>query len=198
MAECVRTLDEAGVAVTVNDMTPVAGADVSAGYAAAGIPAAISPGQTTTPTELLSVRRRWNGTSIMPQALLDQGVTKIAVVRADVLATALAGFFSAVLVTTGRGRRRSFPGGRHHRLQPVHHRRSGCRRRGNRDAGRRPGGHPVPRPASSSMPICCTPAASARSRPTRRPGDYGERRTSTPRSRRPAPTCRSSISWSPT
>jgi ABC-type branched-subunit amino acid transport system substrate-binding protein len=93
------------VAVTVNDTTPVAGTDVSAGYAAAGIPRfAISPGQDDYPDlNSYPFDAGGTGTSIMmPQALLDQGVTKVAIVRVDVpAATALAGFYQAVFADNG-------------------------------------------------------------------------------------------------
>jgi ABC-type branched-subunit amino acid transport system substrate-binding protein len=103
--ECVRTLDEAGVVATVNDTTPVAGADVSAAYAAAGIPRfAISPGQDDYP-DLNAYPFTAGGTGVsimMPQALLDAGVTKVAVVRVDIpSATALAGFYQAVFADNG-------------------------------------------------------------------------------------------------
>ena len=103
--ECVRTLDEAGIVATVNDTTPVAGADVAAAYAAAGIPRfAISPGQDDYP-DLNSYPFTAGGTGVsimMPQALLDAGVTKVAVVRVDIpSATALAGFYQAVFTDNG-------------------------------------------------------------------------------------------------
>jgi ABC-type branched-subunit amino acid transport system substrate-binding protein len=103
--ECVRTLDEAGVVATVNDTTPVAGTDVAAAYAAAGIPRfAISPGQDDYP-DLNSYPFTAGGTGVsimMPQALLDAGVTKIAITRVDIpSATALAGFYQAVFTDNG-------------------------------------------------------------------------------------------------
>ena len=89
--ECVREIDDAGVAVTVNDTTSVAGADVSAGYAAAGIPRfAISPGQDDYPdTNSYPFDAGGTGTSIMmPQGLLNQGITKMGTVRVDLPAAA--------------------------------------------------------------------------------------------------------------
>jgi branched-chain amino acid transport system substrate-binding protein len=103
--ECVATLDKAGIAATINDTTPVAGADVSAAYKAAGIPRfAISPGQDDYPDlNSYPFDAGGTGTSIMmPQVLLDKGVTKIAVVRVDIpSATALAGFLGAVYGDNG-------------------------------------------------------------------------------------------------
>ena len=103
--ECVGTLDKAGVAVTVNDTTSVGGADVSAAYSAAGIPRfAISPGQDDYPDlNSYPFDAGGTGTSIMmPQVLLDQGKTKVAIVRVDIpAATALAGFFKAVYADNG-------------------------------------------------------------------------------------------------
>jgi ABC-type branched-subunit amino acid transport system substrate-binding protein len=103
--ECVRTLDEAGIAATINDTTSVAGADVSAAYAAAGIPRfAISPGQDDF-GDLNSYPFDAGGTGtslMMPQALIDQGVTKIGVIRVDIPAAAqLAGFIAAVFGDNG-------------------------------------------------------------------------------------------------
>ena len=103
--ECVRTLDEAGVAVTVNDTTAVAPADVAAGYAAAGIPRfANSPGQDDYPDlNTYPYTAGGSGTSIMMvQGLVDAGVSKVAIVRVDVpAATVLAGFFGAVFGDNG-------------------------------------------------------------------------------------------------
>lgn len=103
--ECVRTLDEAGVAVTINDTTSVAAADVGAAYAAAGIPRfANSPGADDYPDlNTYPYTAGGTGTSIMMvQGLLDAGVSKIALVRVDIpQATALAGFFAAVYGDNG-------------------------------------------------------------------------------------------------
>ena len=102
---CVRTLTDAGVVATVNDTTSVAGKDVSAAYAAAGIARfAISPGQDDYPdVNAYPFDGGGTGTSLMmPQALLDKGIKKIAIVRVDIpAATALKGFYQAVF--TGKG-----------------------------------------------------------------------------------------------
>ncbi len=89
--ECVRDLDREGVAVTIND-TVVAGAvDVGPAYADAGIPRfAISP-QTVDYGDMNSYPfdAGGAGTSIMmPQGLLDQGITTMGTVRVDLAAAA--------------------------------------------------------------------------------------------------------------
>src|SRR5262245_3754279 len=103
--ECARTLDSAGVAVTINDTTAVAATQVGAAYAAAGIPRfAISPSQEDfTDLNAYPMDAGGTGTSIMmPQALLDQGLTKIAIVRVDVpSATALPGLIESIYADNG-------------------------------------------------------------------------------------------------
>jgi branched-chain amino acid transport system substrate-binding protein len=103
--ECVRTLDDAGISATINDTTSVASADVAAGYAAAGIARfGISPGQDDYGnTNTYAFTAGGTGTSIMmPQGLLDQGITKIAIVRVDLpAATALKGFLEAIYADNG-------------------------------------------------------------------------------------------------
>jgi ABC-type branched-subunit amino acid transport system substrate-binding protein len=103
--ECVRTLDDAGIVATVNDTTAVATEDVTAAYAAAGIPRfAISPNQADYGNDNnYPFDAGGTGTSVMmPQALLNEGVTKIAIVRVDVpSATALAGFYEAIYADDG-------------------------------------------------------------------------------------------------
>ena len=89
--ECVRTMDQAGVAVTVNDSSTAAQPEVAAGFAAAGIPRfAISPNQADYPdTNAYPFDAGGLGTTIMmPQILLDEGITKMAMVRVDLPATA--------------------------------------------------------------------------------------------------------------
>lgn len=103
--ECPRTLDDAGVQVTVNDTTAVSGADVSAAYAAAGIPRfAISPNQDDY-GDLNSYPFDGGGLGtsfMMPQALLDAGVTRVANVRVDLPAAgALIGILEATFADDG-------------------------------------------------------------------------------------------------
>lgn len=98
--ECVRSQDAAGVNVTINDTTAVAAADVSAGYAAAGIPRfAISPGQDDYADEnSYPFDGGGLGTAfMMPQALLGQGVSRVANVRVDLPSS---GAFVGILEST--------------------------------------------------------------------------------------------------
>lgn len=103
--ECVRTLDDAGISVTLNDTTSVAGADVSAGYAAAGIPRfALSPGQDDYPdTNSYPFGAGGTGTTLMmPKALVTAGLKKIAVIRVDIpAASALLGLFTSMYTKDG-------------------------------------------------------------------------------------------------
>lgn len=103
--DCVRTLDEAGIAATINDTSSFGGADVSAGFKAAGIPRfAISPGQDDFgDTNSYPFDAGGTGTSVMMgQALVDAGVKKVAIIRVDsAAATALAGFYTAIFGDNG-------------------------------------------------------------------------------------------------
>ena len=103
--ECVRTLDDAGVSVTLNDTTSVAGKDVSAGYAAAGIPRfALSPGQDDYPdTNSYPFGAGGTGTTLMmPKALITAGLKKIAIIRVDLpAASALLGLFTTLYTKDG-------------------------------------------------------------------------------------------------
>lgn len=103
--ECVRTLDEAGISVTLNDTTSVAGADVSAGYAAAGIARfALSPGQDDYPdTNSYPFGGGGTGTTLMmPKALVTAGIKKIAIIRVDIpAASALIGLFTTMYTKDG-------------------------------------------------------------------------------------------------
>lgn len=102
---CVRTLDEAGIAATVNDTTSFGPADVSAAFKGAGIPRfAISPGQDDFPdANSYPFDAGGTGTSIMmPKPLIDQGIKKIAIVRVDSpAATALKGIYGAIFGKSG-------------------------------------------------------------------------------------------------
>jgi branched-chain amino acid transport system substrate-binding protein len=103
--DCVRTLDEAGVAATINDTTSFGPADVSAAMKAAGIPRfAISPGQDDFPdTNSYPFDAGGTGTSVMMgQALVDAGVSKVAIIRVDAPAAgALKGFYEAIFTDNG-------------------------------------------------------------------------------------------------
>lgn len=83
---CVKSQDEAGVVVTVNDTTPVGDADTSAGYAAASIPRfAISPGSPDfKDTNSYPMTAGGLGTTfMMAEALRVAGKSKIAIIRVD-------------------------------------------------------------------------------------------------------------------
>jgi ABC-type branched-subunit amino acid transport system substrate-binding protein len=103
--ECVKTLQDAGVAATINDTTSFGGADVSAAMAAAGIPRfAISPGQDDfADTNSYPFDAGGTGTSVMMgQPFVEQGLSKIAIVRVDAPAAgALAGFYGAIFGDNG-------------------------------------------------------------------------------------------------
>jgi branched-chain amino acid transport system substrate-binding protein len=103
--ECVREIDEAGVAITVNDTTSTSPDDAMDAYEAAGIPRfAISPGTTEYGNaNHFPSTAGGAGTSIMmPAGLLAAGASKVAVVRVDLpAATALAGFFTNIFESEG-------------------------------------------------------------------------------------------------
>jgi ABC-type branched-subunit amino acid transport system substrate-binding protein len=84
--DCVRTLDDAGVVATVNDQGTTAQADVSAAMAAAGIPRVASNVVFDDSTDQNAFPLDSSGTGVtflLPQALIDVGVSDIAIIRVD-------------------------------------------------------------------------------------------------------------------
>jgi branched-chain amino acid transport system substrate-binding protein len=103
--DCARTLDHAGVAATVNDGSLAPGPEVGQIHAADGVPRFFIA--TTTPdlvdTNAYPFDAGGIGTTmVMPQALVDQGVKKIASIRVDVAgASALIPIFQKIYGASG-------------------------------------------------------------------------------------------------
>ena len=132
---CVREIDEAGVVATVNDQGTAGQAEVSAAMVEAGIPRIASNvtsndwgDQNAYPLDPSGT----GGTFMHPAALLDEGVTEVGLIRVDLPnAAALVGLLGDLYADEGM----TFPYDVarprwHHRLQSVHPRRGGSRRRG--------------------------------------------------------------------
>jgi ABC-type branched-subunit amino acid transport system substrate-binding protein len=92
---CVRELDEAGVVATVNDQGTAGQADVSAAMAAAGIPRVASNVTNEDWGDQNAYPLDASGTGVtflLPQALIDQDVSEIGLIRVDfAAASALVG-----------------------------------------------------------------------------------------------------------
>jgi ABC-type branched-subunit amino acid transport system substrate-binding protein len=102
---CVRELDDAGVVATVNDQGTVAQAEVSAAMKAAGIPRVasnVSPSDWGDPNAYPLDASGTGVTFMLPQGLIDEGVTKQGIVRVDLAgAAALVGLISGVYADDG-------------------------------------------------------------------------------------------------
>jgi ABC-type branched-subunit amino acid transport system substrate-binding protein len=97
---CARQLDEAGVHATINDQTTGGPAEVSAAMAEAGIPRVA--GNVTNvdwgdPNSYPLDASGTGSTFTLPQALIEEGITDIGVIRVDLaVASALVGLLSAI------------------------------------------------------------------------------------------------------
>ena len=99
--ECVRTLDDAGVAVTINDSTAATpGPEVGDAFESAGIARFAINAATPDLSDPNAYPIDAGGigtTMVMPQALVDQGITRIATVRVDLPnASAIIGLFEDI------------------------------------------------------------------------------------------------------
>ena len=103
--DCVRTLDEAGVAVKVNDSTYTPGPEVAEAHANAGIPRFATASGTPDLTDMNSYPIDAGGigtTMVAPQALIDQDVKHIASIRVDIpAAAALIGIYEDMYADDG-------------------------------------------------------------------------------------------------
>jgi ABC-type branched-subunit amino acid transport system substrate-binding protein len=103
--ECVRTIDEAGVVATVNDQGTAGQAEVSEAMAAAGIPRVASNVAQDDWGDQNAYPLTASGTGsilLMPQALIEQDVKKIGVIRIDLAAaSALIGILEGVYEDQG-------------------------------------------------------------------------------------------------
>jgi ABC-type branched-subunit amino acid transport system substrate-binding protein len=92
---CAREVDDAGVVATVNDQGTAGQADVSAAMAAAGIPRVASNVVSEDWDDPNAYPLDASGTGVvflLPQALIEEGVTEIGLIRVDLAAaSALAG-----------------------------------------------------------------------------------------------------------
>ena len=106
---CVRELDEAGIVATVNDPTTAGNAEVAAALSAAGIPRVatnVSPSDWGAANAFPLDASSTGSTLLMPQALLEEDVDRIGVIRADLAqASALRGILDTMYGDDGA----SFP-----------------------------------------------------------------------------------------
>jgi ABC-type branched-subunit amino acid transport system substrate-binding protein len=89
---CTRTVDEAGVVATVNDQGTAGQAEVSAAMAQAGIPRVASNVTSQDWGDQNAFPMDASGTGVtflLPQALIEEDVTEIAVVRVDFAAASV-------------------------------------------------------------------------------------------------------------
>jgi ABC-type branched-subunit amino acid transport system substrate-binding protein len=97
---CVRTVDEAGVVATVNDQGTAGQAEVSAAMAQAGIPRIASNVTNNDWGDPNAYPLDASGTGVtflQPQALVEEDVTEIGLVRVSLpAASALSGFLAQV------------------------------------------------------------------------------------------------------
>ena len=102
---CVRELDDAGVVATINDQGTTAQADVSAAMAAAGIPrigSNVTSDDWGDPNAYPTDASGTGVTFMMPQALIEEGITEIGLIRVDFPeAGAMAGLFGGLFGDDG-------------------------------------------------------------------------------------------------
>lgn len=98
--QCVRELDRAGVVATVNDLTTAGTGEVSTAMAEAGIPRVASQVANQDWGDQNAYPIDASGTGfifLMPQGLIEEGVTKIGIVRVDLAeASALQGLLAGI------------------------------------------------------------------------------------------------------
>jgi ABC-type branched-subunit amino acid transport system substrate-binding protein len=102
---CVREIDDAGVIATVNDQGTAGQAEVSAAMSDAGIPRVASnvtnvdwADQNAYPTDASGT----GVTFLLPQGLIDSGITEIGLIRVDLAAaSALASFMETIYGKAG-------------------------------------------------------------------------------------------------
>ena len=98
--ECVREIDDAGVVATVNDQGTQGQADVSDAMSDAGIPrvaSLITPDDWADPNTYPMDAGGTGVVFVLPQALIDSGVTEIGTVRVDFAsASALIGLLEDI------------------------------------------------------------------------------------------------------
>ena len=142
---CVREIDEAGVVATVNDQGTAGQDDVSEAMAEAKIPRVasnVTQDDWADPNAYPIDASGTGVTFLLPQALIERASTKIGLIRVDLAAaSALKGLLEDIYEGERHLPLRRPGPGRHHRLQPVHPRRAGRRRRRAwpwRSASRRP------------------------------------------------------------
>ena len=98
--ECTRTLDQAGIVATINDTTTAGNAEVAAALTAAGIPRVatnVSPSDWAAANAFALDASSTGSTLLMPQALLEEDIKDIGVIRADLAqASALKGILESL------------------------------------------------------------------------------------------------------
>ena len=103
--ECVRKLDKAGVVATVNDTTTAGSGDVSDAMAAAKIPRVasnVSNEDWGDPNSYPLDAASTGSVLLLPQALIEQNIKKIGVIRVDLAAaSALVGLMQSVYKDDG-------------------------------------------------------------------------------------------------
>jgi ABC-type branched-subunit amino acid transport system substrate-binding protein len=102
---CVRTVDEAGVVATVNDQGTAGQADVSPAMAEAGIPRVASNVTSEDWGDQNAYPLDASGTGVtflLPQALIEEDVTEIGLIRVDLAAaSALVGLLEDLYADEG-------------------------------------------------------------------------------------------------
>ncbi|MET1041833.1 MAG: ABC transporter substrate-binding protein, partial [Acidimicrobiales bacterium] len=102
---CVRTVDEAGVVATVNDQGTAGQADVSPAMAEAGIPRVASNVVSEDWGDQNAFPLDASGTGVtflLPQALIEEGVSDIGLIRVDLAAaSALIGLLEDLYADEG-------------------------------------------------------------------------------------------------
>ncbi len=97
---CVRELDQAGVVATVNDQGSTGQAEVSAAMATAGIPriaSNVTPDDWSDPNAFPMDAAGTGVVFMMPQALINDGIDKIATLRVDLPeASAMGGIMDQI------------------------------------------------------------------------------------------------------
>ncbi|HKY16147.1 MAG TPA: ABC transporter substrate-binding protein, partial [Microthrixaceae bacterium] len=102
---CVRELDGAGIVATINDTTTAGNAEVAAALTEAGIPRVatnVSPSDWSAANAFALDASSTGSTLLMPKALIEEDITEIGVIRADLAqASALKGILESLYEDDG-------------------------------------------------------------------------------------------------
>lgn len=102
---CARELDEAGIVATINDTTTAGNAEVAAALSEAGIPRVatnVSPSDWAAENAFALDASSTGSTLLMPSALIEGGIDRIGIIRADLAqASALQGILESLYEEDG-------------------------------------------------------------------------------------------------